>query len=531
MVNDEKPASRTRARRLTLADVGRLLSSWLVSSFTLLLADAVQPNLSVSSPWTLVWVAAVQRGRRSPPALRCSWRSPSRLGWLAVLPIALFGQAAVMYVAMQIVPGITATFWAAFVTSWICAAVGTLVAYVATAGTDDGLTSALARRVRPATLDDPEVDGVVFVQLDGVPFPVLRWAVQAGWGAHDPPLAGLGGLPPAPSGRRSCRAPRRPASSGSCTAPSTGRPGLPVVRPGAGPGAGRQPAGRRPDHRGAGEQRARSAVRRRRLDLEPVLRRRPPVAADDEPRRRQPRGAADAAGVGLVPATPTGFARSFNRTLAEIVKERWQARQQERHRLDPRVHRGWTFALLRAVTNALLRDLNTALVAEEMLRGTKVHLRRLRRLRRDRPPRRDVPARVAGRPRGLDRVLGQLERLAELAPRRYRIVVLSDHGQSQGRPFADRYGEELSAVCAGPDGRGGPRLRAVGRGLGPGRLAGRGHRARGTVGTTGSTRGPPRQPGESARGRGEAEGRRSRPTSSSSGRATSGWSTSRAVRG
>ena len=50
---------------------------------------------------------------------------------------------------------------------------------------------------------------------------------------------------------------------------------------------------------------------------------------------------------------------------------------------------------------------------------------------------------------GLDRVLGQLERLTEQAARRYRIVVVSDHGQSQGRPFADRYGEELSAVCAG----------------------------------------------------------------------------------
>jgi hypothetical protein len=49
---------------------------------------------------------------------------------------------------------------------------------------------------------------------------------------------------------------------------------------------------------------------------------------------------------------------------------------------------------------------------------------------------------------GLDRVLGQLERLTERAARRYRIVVVSDHGQSQGLPFADRYGVELSALCA-----------------------------------------------------------------------------------
>ena len=50
---------------------------------------------------------------------------------------------------------------------------------------------------------------------------------------------------------------------------------------------------------------------------------------------------------------------------------------------------------------------------------------------------------------GLDRVLGQLEQIAERAARRHRIVVLSDHGQSQGRPFADRYGTDLSTLCAG----------------------------------------------------------------------------------
>ena len=35
-----------------------------------------------------------------------------------------------------------------------------------------------------------------------------------------------------------------------------------------------------------------------------------------------------------------------------------------------------------------------------------------------------------------------------MAPRRYRLVVLSDHGQSQGTPFADRYGQTLGELCA-----------------------------------------------------------------------------------
>ena len=146
--------------------------------------------------------------------------------------------------------------------------------------------------------------------------------------------------------------------------------------------------------------------------------------------------------------SPSGFVRSFTRTLGEIVKERWQSRRQVKRDLDPRVHRGWTFAVLRAVTNALLRDLNTALVAEEMRRGTRsIYVDYVDY---------DEIAHHAGmfRPEslaaldGLDRTLGELERLAGSRPRRYRIVVLSDHGQSQGAVFADRYGQTLADVCA-----------------------------------------------------------------------------------
>jgi hypothetical protein len=49
---------------------------------------------------------------------------------------------------------------------------------------------------------------------------------------------------------------------------------------------------------------------------------------------------------------------------------------------------------------------------------------------------------------GIDTVLAQLEKVAAVAPRHYHLVVLSDHGQSQGEIFADRYGEELTALVA-----------------------------------------------------------------------------------
>src|SRR5947199_9397088 len=45
--------------------------------------------------------------------------------------------------------------------------------------------------------------------------------------------------------------------------------------------------------------------------------------------------------------------------------------------------------------------------------------------------------------RQVDRQLGRIAAAAERAPRPYRLVVLSDHGQSQGATFLDRYGLSL----------------------------------------------------------------------------------------
>ena len=68
---------------------------------------------------------------------------------------------------------------------------------------------------------------------------------------------------------------------------------------------------------------------------------------------------------------PDGLARSFARTTAEALRERFQARQQRRRAVVPRMHRSWTFAFLRAVSNGVLRDLNMALVTRQMLRGAR----------------------------------------------------------------------------------------------------------------------------------------------------------------
>ena len=140
---------------------------------------------------------------------------------------------------------------------------------------------------------------------------------------------------------------------------------------------------------------------------------------------------------------PYSIGRTIVRTLGELIKELYQAWQQRRRGIEPRMHRGMKFAGLRATTNVVLRDLNHALVVEQMLRGTPVmyvdfvdyddiahHVG---------PERQEALQSLAG----IDRSIGRLERMVPDCPRPYRFVIVSDHGQSQGATFRQRYDETI----------------------------------------------------------------------------------------
>jgi hypothetical protein len=49
---------------------------------------------------------------------------------------------------------------------------------------------------------------------------------------------------------------------------------------------------------------------------------------------------------------------------------------------------------------------------------------------------------------GIDRAIGSLVKAARHTSRRYRLVVLSDHGQCLGATFSQRYGQPLEAIIA-----------------------------------------------------------------------------------
>ena len=142
--------------------------------------------------------------------------------------------------------------------------------------------------------------------------------------------------------------------------------------------------------------------------------------------------------------SPYSYVRWTLLSIGEIVKELVQARAASGS--VPRGPRGFPYPLARAATNVLLRHLTTSLVIEEMWRGASPIY--VDYVDYDEIAHHAGPESVEARDAiaGLDKIIGIIERAAADAPRPYRFVVLSDHGQSPGAMFAQRYGKTIEAL-------------------------------------------------------------------------------------
>ncbi|KMS76794.1 membrane protein [Streptomyces viridochromogenes] len=137
------------------------------------------------------------------------------------------------------------------------------------------------------------------------------------------------------------------------------------------------------------------------------------------------------------PANAVRTALSF---IAEVGREIGQSSRARVRKVRPRVSRGGLYPFVRAFATVVERDVVVAAVMGDMLAGrTAVYADLVAYdevAHHSGPCSRDADQ-VLER---LDRALALIENVAEHAPRPYRIVVLSDHGQSPGETFRSRYG-------------------------------------------------------------------------------------------
>lgn len=167
-------------------------------------------------------------------------------------------------------------------------------------------------------------------------------------------------------------------------------------------------------------------------------------------RRRRPIGKDYAAYF----ARPYAAARTLVLALADVGRERRAARAQVRDDVRPRMARSRSYALVRAWATVVQRDLQVATVVGDLLAGRPVVYTTFLAY--------DEVAHHSGIERAdalavlhdLDRQIARIAAACADAPRPYRLVVLSDHGQSQGETFRDRYGqtlEDLVRAACEPD--------------------------------------------------------------------------------
>ena len=366
MTRDEPTDAGSRpGRRLRLRQAVTVLA---VSALLLWLVIGIVPGISVSAEGsvliatiTVCVVSAVMR-----PVLAVV---ATLLGWLGVVLVGLFAQALIFYAALSLTPDIALSgFWPAFWASWIYALLISAVGWVFDANDDELFVRDVLRHSKhQPTAARQDAAGVVVVQIDGLPAPLLRWAVQAG----DLPTLS------------------RWLRTGSHRLVDW-RAQLPATTPASQAGILHGHSDAVPAFRWYEKESGRLTVTNHPKDATYV-----------EEGMSDGRGlladggvsignifSGDAArslltmsaGRGHGPTheftasylRPFGFARSLLLTLGEMVKELYQGHRQQTRDIQPRIDRRTSYVALRGVTNVLLRDLNVRLLSEQMLAGTPV---------------------------------------------------------------------------------------------------------------------------------------------------------------
>jgi uncharacterized membrane protein YvlD (DUF360 family) len=430
--------------RLRLRPV-RLVVNWLISALGILVAASLVPGAEVRGFGGAVVVAAIVAVLNAvlPPVI-AALRLPFTvaIGFLLVLAL----DAAILLIVADILSDDLQVddFWAALGVSIVAAALSMALAAIAGIDDDEGYSLRVARRVarrtgKPIATDAP---GILFLEIDGLGLPVLRRAIRDGttpnmarWlaeGSHrliewETDLSSQTGASQAgillgdnddiPAFRWVDKATGQIVACSNpddCAAIERDRSGSPGLLADGGTSRGNLLSG--------GADAAILTVSR--------------LSAD---KSANP-------GYRAFLANGANVTRTFVLFLKELYLELVAAAQQRRRGVLPRGHRGGSYPFVRAGMCVFVRDLIVFSVLQDMFRGVPAVYATFSSY--------DEVAHHSGleRPdtvealRKLDQRFGLIESARRFAPRPYEIVVLSDHGQTQGATFRQRNGYGLDEL-------------------------------------------------------------------------------------
>ena len=420
----------------------RLLVVWLIDALALLLAAGIVPGADIRGFMGAVIVSAIVAVLNALlPPIVAALRLPFTvvLGFLLILAL----DAVILMVAADAVPEELAIdgFASALGVALIAAAVSTAAGAVAGIDDDESYTLRVARRVgrRTGAPEATDAPGIVYLEIDGLALPVLRRAMAAGSAPHmarwmaDEGYRLIGWEPDLSSQTGASQA-------GILLGDNDDIPAFRWVEK----ASGKVVSCSSPDDCAAIEQ-ARSSGAGLLVDggtsrgnllsgeADEALMTASRVA---EEKRSNP-------GYRAFLANGSNVTRTFVLVLWEVVLELVAAKAQRRRDIRPRGHRGGIYPLLRAGMCVFVRDLVAFSVLQDMFRGVPAVYATFASY--------DEVAHHSGLERAdtlealrkLDQRFGMIHRARRYAARPYEIVVLSDHGQTQGATFRQRNGYGL----------------------------------------------------------------------------------------
>ena len=143
-------------------------------------------------------------------------------------------------------------------------------------------------------------------------------------------------------------------------------------------------------------------------------------------------------------SNPSNFARIIALFLGDMVREIYSQITHSLRDVKPRINRGIVYIPTRAATNVFMREINTSTLIGDMMIGD-IDVAYSTYLGYDEIAHhsgvRDSDAWIALRQ--MDRQIKHLIDANKYSPRDYQFVIQSDHGQTNGATFTQRYGESF----------------------------------------------------------------------------------------
>jgi uncharacterized membrane protein YvlD (DUF360 family) len=419
-----------------------LAIAWLTASASLLFAAAVIPGVTIpSAGGALITAAFVAALNAVLPPVVAALRLPFTLALDFVLILLL--DALMIWSAASLDDRTIqlSSFGSAIAVALIASAAGVAIGVLT--GTDDDVH--LLRTVRRATrrqggVDQTDVPGIVFLEIDGLAAPVLQRAMRDG---HAPQLARwlAGGTHTLLEWETDFSSQTGASQAGILLGSNDDIPAFRWVEKETGRvmtcSAPADCAEIERRHATGGGLLAGGGGSRGNLlsgEADEVIL---TVSRMDAEKRANP-------GYRAFFANGSNVTRVLVLFAWEVILEWSAALRAIRRDVRPRGHRGGRYPFLRAGICVVVRDLIVFGVLSDMMRGRPAVYATFSSY--------DEVAHHSGLERAdtlealrkLDQEIGRIDRARRYAPRPYEIVVLSDHGQTQGATFLQRNGYSLA---------------------------------------------------------------------------------------